>query len=1363
MRQMMRSEKIHVAFRRNNVDEPKKKIFVVRKPEIVTDLDISNALESEKRVKLIATENARLELLTGGRISINDLTDTEKLILQMVSRSRWKGVEQPEVTSALKIDARSMLYHTKNLVDSGILMKVPTLKKKGGMSIRLFHFYFYEKDPCESSGDSVEIEGEDSFIEIHRWRQAISDALAKSKNRTLVSKDIPQIIGYPGGLFKTYKNARQWLLLNGYVEKIFVRGESDRPLLCLRLLRPYDAKSVDKHKNTTQNFANIPGNQSEVLFGIWSDYQFLRLIINSAHKGVTSRDLREKMGCMNSKHINSSLERIASAKSLSLRKENEFDGKSKIQRFKSTDLKKTFPPIYTPADSSGRVDDDDKLKEFALSENDKAPPNLIDEKDSITAANRRSLLEKIILEEKVIEFDVNLIKKVSFVINSGHLIDKKTLVRSVAQLEKLGKIRRIKIQFERASGASVTKMLLLSPEISPEGFEFGKILEQLKHRFREKKPFSKPTEEIPEFYMDIERAPRKPKPISTISEGEVDEKTPYDYLSYYGQIRARAKRCMTMFDYIFCYTQESCIRECIIPDIDSVGYFRVGRLFQNLTLDIYLKTIGHSKKSANLSKYLESSEDRCILIKDLPKSVAKDIYSQSGARIKNSMESMIKIFEELGLLREKKLPEYEFLDVSDLKPAYSVLKVVKIRDYSTPGFPIVNEISLTKASDLEDLWKSIQTMFLAQNVLVDELPDCLKGLQNPSVWNSSWGYSTAQKEILGRFLSEMTPLEIFKNTELCKRISVEAELSLTKVRGYLRSLILRSGDQVPKLALRYKHVQDGQAQSGKRLSGLRSRNLIQNTSLDFSETSKYRRNVFESRNSYVRSPRRSWSAEEDEALLLGYVLVYCRLKKIQFSNHMNWVFLCENLLPNIHADRCRRRALNLLANPEKKSLVSYLISSWPSIRKHAIASGDIKTINDDMEELNFDFDSEYKLLKSFASSVDSYELSEMRPQMDSKIVLPSSISKFRKDFETKEYRNHEITKFQPEIHTRRQIMAQKLSSPIFCFDYQKRKPSSHELEEEELVTICLKSLSISPIETYDAAKTAEIFRSFDTNVMENAMNRLVENGIVEKSAPIANQPSIRMTKRAMEKFNSVAEHGLLLDARENDQLLNDIETIKFDPVSRDGFIMATIRRMAFGNIDINFEIAPLDSPKSKSFFRNNRLMDDLLQVTLKSKVQKAKSKAIAYKRKQAEESEYLTTKKHTKASSINSPLLQEKNLLERKYLRLWKNIDGNIVRKRLQWCCDVILSYILRRNFIEEDELLNLLNPMLTELEVRELLKLLLNCGAIAKSTVNVEKKPTVWSCFDGNSFIDGMEPNFETRVFYNTTVDFVSKSVVRT
>ncbi|KAI3644116.1 hypothetical protein MP228_010280 [Amoeboaphelidium protococcarum] len=176
-------------------------------------------------------------LLDKSALTPEQLTPKIAQILDVVASRRWRGISQIELCKQLSIDARSLNYYTKLLLENGVILRRNGRSNVSGSSYNIILHYqrFVNEEEDDDAGElnaaavdnGGDSESKKSSEGLNRtsieYRVQICKALEQAKNRTLTLSDLRRMVTIDNVQeSRQYKRGREWLKNNGYIEKLFV-------------------------------------------------------------------------------------------------------------------------------------------------------------------------------------------------------------------------------------------------------------------------------------------------------------------------------------------------------------------------------------------------------------------------------------------------------------------------------------------------------------------------------------------------------------------------------------------------------------------------------------------------------------------------------------------------------------------------------------------------------------------------------------------------------------------------------------------------------------------------------------------------------------------------------------------------------------------------------------------------------------------------------------------------------------------------------------------------------------------------------------------------------------------------------------
>ncbi|KAK9768259.1 hypothetical protein K7432_001226 [Basidiobolus ranarum] len=486
---------------------------------------------------------------------------------------------------------------------------------------------------------------------------------------------------------------------------------------------------------------------------------------------------------------------------------------------------------------------------------------------SITAVRRRKLLLQLLDEKKILELSYLLIKSyqdlLAAQLGTGahlpHTIDKRTLARTATSLEEENLLTQYTVRLPLLNGTYNTKILFLHPSLTPQSPEVKEYVALMRDRIMLVGSTFKPPK-IEEENIEVERLEDMRKRIGSsvqtpsTSQPRIDTSptTPAKsnpssdmwWLSTaqdYGWINAKMVRAKLLHQFLISKINGQAEENELD---DSSRVFQTSMLFTDLTLDLYLKIIGHTTQNTELTNYIKGNKDLSIRVVDLPHSIRAAIFG-GNYKYRRQLKQLLDILVALEILKpvardfdELGNVVYEGLDDmndSDFEASFQIVSSayqlplhVRMFDYSFPGTNrmVIREYVLETIQDVTIYWSELQYVALqkvAERTNIgsdnegensgesadesyeensktpkqcksekleegDGRNDPLFHITNPRNWQSSYPFTTHQRSVLESYVNRRKGLTPLEDEVKCRQIAAKLSLHVQRVKFFFKRI-----------------------------------------------------------------------------------------------------------------------------------------------------------------------------------------------------------------------------------------------------------------------------------------------------------------------------------------------------------------------------------------------------------------------------------------------------------------------------------------------------------------------------------------------------------------------------------------------
>lgn len=233
------------------------------------------------------------------------ISDSQLRALELVARSRHRGVVQSDLATQLNIPHRNFFYVTRQLEVRGLMVKNPIItphhSNRSNHSVtNILHLKRFAPGVTLAPGQCFrqEVRSEEGNAQVlgtatytvqddNQWLQLISDTIAAASERVVGEREVKQALG-----FRMTKGHRTWRRLRDKMIKMglleaFIGSVDGKPTSCLKLLKVY-GQCVDDdeapEEDEEEGVGHLVVEQS-------LDRQIINMIVKAGPDGITNVDV----------------------------------------------------------------------------------------------------------------------------------------------------------------------------------------------------------------------------------------------------------------------------------------------------------------------------------------------------------------------------------------------------------------------------------------------------------------------------------------------------------------------------------------------------------------------------------------------------------------------------------------------------------------------------------------------------------------------------------------------------------------------------------------------------------------------------------------------------------------------------------------------------------------------------------------------------------------------------------------------------------------------------------------------------------------------------------------------------------------
>jgi hypothetical protein len=368
---------------------------------------------------------------------------------------------------------------------------------------------------------------------------------------------------------------------------------------------------------------------------------------------------------------------------------------------------------------------------------------------SLNAIKRRKIILDLLEERKLIEINLDFTRLMSEIVGGGTKMDRKTITRLACNLEKSGDLKRYTVSLPLLNGSFQNRTLLLHPSLDTHDELVTRHISEAKSKLMLSGVGKMPN--VPVKDMKVEKLEdlikRGDAPLVNVpwrrdvqtdkkEEDVMNKNNNSEWITNalnYGWISARMIRSKIFHEFLFHivysrFEQDGKIDENgrIMPftpeteaEWKAKWNIEIIVIFSEITLDLYLKIIGHTTPSPLLNNYLSEKKPLNVRIHKLPQDLRCEVFFlRNKTRLRKNIKNMIDLLVCLGLLREptEGPVEFPFLKESLLAnvckapthTSYQLICDSKLYNIAKSDKPYVRDCRFDSRHALRTYWNELQ-------------------------------------------------------------------------------------------------------------------------------------------------------------------------------------------------------------------------------------------------------------------------------------------------------------------------------------------------------------------------------------------------------------------------------------------------------------------------------------------------------------------------------------------------------------------------------------------------------------------------------------------------------------------------------
>lgn len=796
--------------------------------------------------------------------------------LQIVAAARNVGVSQASLCKLLDLDARSVFYVVKRLLNAQLVVKYPvTVNKAATNLIFLWKFAVNESDldltiSTIASDANLGLGYSRSF---QVFTERILDALKMAPGNTCTFQELYEKCQVSKERVKNFRRIMASNEERGLLERFIAVDDRIGQVYCCRL------------KNLPVKTAAIAAEppKAPILYRhISMEDNLYELLQNAGNNGLIISDISAFCGYSSKKMSNYCTKMVEKYPAV-FSKHHETVGKERRSRF-------TLALEHVPS------------------------------KDSVvnvTRIQRCDRLFKYIQDHQIVCVDKKMLE---FCNNGSFTMDRKTIQRDLSLLATQGLIKAVSVSISLLNGTTRLKSYYMLPHISSEDEQFQSLLKEAKIRdsnlLMERK-ISMKSENV-QFSGDFKKNSNRKKKPETKYEKIVKMMTFWRLIAAdYGLVGPKMHRIRLFHLLLFKFS--------MLQSSLSVNFLKYFIL--HCTLNDFLSIIGLSEHSTLVDDYLSHERDQKMLLTldQLPDGVTRVLFYSKIHKFKEKVSSFLFTLQQLNLVK---------CDSS----SFEVIELAGQGDVFDPSNGSrMKSIKFNSLSDVECYWKELELLSLhlcavkkrkkARSQPTSIFPAELKvTLENSRNWLN---WILPPRRLREEFLL-LLQQENEKNTEITRNLCVELFKNVANKHSFDLKGIKYFVCKIDQVFFGRKVVKPQPLLKNTTISNLRMRRKKVEVSKSLKKIARKR-----SRKGKYHENSVKWTEEEDYVLKVAFSICLDREERLQYCEKMKYSQMAKAFSAEKKPGECRIRFLKLQKDPSFKTDIEAIRIQW-NIAKRAM-------------------------------------------------------------------------------------------------------------------------------------------------------------------------------------------------------------------------------------------------------------------------------------------------------------------------------------------------------------------------------------------------------------------------------------------
>lgn len=248
-----------------------------------------------------------------------------------------------------------------------------------------------------------------------------------------------------------------------------------------------------------------------------------------------------------------------------------------------------------------------------------------------------------------------------------------------------------------------------------------------------------------------------------------------------------------------------CLRQ--MADAHNSKIVITENICRGMTLRAFAQVIGIFVDTPATRAALSNPQKMNTSLQLLDNHTKKAIWVKAGQRLRSRVRQNLDVVHALGMVKPSVGDSVG--DAKNISSSFILSDTANLRDYSKPGLPVVDVLSVRTMDEIEDYWRQLQSLCLKvafvpdegaeeaerrleelkneQSQLIHE-KDYIAGILTSPAWEGKFLYTDKQIKMLDAYVDMEHRRTPYDDPILCEEIAANTGLPVKRVQQYYRQV-----------------------------------------------------------------------------------------------------------------------------------------------------------------------------------------------------------------------------------------------------------------------------------------------------------------------------------------------------------------------------------------------------------------------------------------------------------------------------------------------------------------------------------------------------------------------------------------------